>query len=65
MVADLFQFNLVSYGGGRQEEVVVQPPDPTVTLQAAFDSRDAAEQEAKPQHLFCCARVPLAAGICR
>lgn len=58
MVTDLFQFNLVSYGGGRQDEVVVQVPDPPVTLQAAFDSRDTAEQEEKPQHLFCCAPGP-------
>lgn len=52
MVTDLFQFNLVSYGGRRQDEVVVQVPDPPVTLQAAFDSRDAAEQVEKPQHHF-------------
>lgn len=58
MVTDLFQFNLVSYGGGRQDKVLVQVPDPTVTLQAAFDSRDTAEQVAKPQHLFGCAPGP-------
>lgn len=52
MITDLFQFNLVCNGRGGQDKVLVQVPDPAVTLQTGFDSRDTAEQVQKHQHHF-------------
>lgn len=52
MVTDLFQFNLVSYGWGGQDKVLVHAPDSAITLQTGFDSRDTAE-EVQKQHHFC------------
>lgn len=52
MVTDPFQLDLVSYGWGRQDKVLVQPPDPAITLQTGFNSRDTAEQVQKHQHYF-------------
>lgn len=52
VVTNLFHFNLVPYGGSRQDKILMKEPDSVVTLQTGFDRRDTAEQVHQHQHPF-------------
>lgn len=53
LVTNLFQFDLVVHSGSRQDKVLMEEPDPVVTLQTALGCRDTAQQgHQHQQHLL-------------